>query len=305
MSDGSVVAHLFGIAHFTRDGRTISMPPACATLFAYMLLRKGAEVPRARLLNLVAGETGEATARRRLNTAVWRLRCALEPDGAPRTSVVASTGQGIAIAGECHAWIDVREFEGACSSIPPVHEWRAEDAAALRQAIDLYGGPFLDGVYDDWVLEERSRLADAHLSALLRLAHWHDLHHEPEAALRYAHIAVATDPLREDLQALLIRLYRSAGLPEMAVHQFEACRSLLKRELGVEPRLETRAAVTADAGDPASGTADDVNRTLHDALVELEHARNELSTIARHLDVSITELRSASQHASRGGEEIR
>ena len=50
---------------------------------------------------------------------------------------------------------------------------------------------------------------------------------------------LAVDNLREESHRLLMRLYADAGERSQALAQFQACRDLLKRELGVEPSQET------------------------------------------------------------------
>jgi DNA-binding SARP family transcriptional activator len=257
-------------------------------------------VPRARLLDLVGAQADEAAARRRLNTAIWRMRCALEPDGTARGSVVASIGSGLAIAERCETWVDVTEFENVCVSAPPVQEWGSRDAERVRAAVELYDGPFLDGVYSDWVVEQRARLADLRLSALLQLAHWHEQRSQPEVALRFAHLSVMEDPLREDIHRMLIRLYRRAGLPEMAVRQYEACRTLLRTELGVEPRPETLA--EARPGEP-DGEAPEVSMrsALGEALDDLLQAREDLVVLERRVENAIGAIRAAMvNHSSPG-----
>jgi DNA-binding SARP family transcriptional activator len=129
------------------------------------------------------------------------------------------------------------------------------------------------------------------VAALLRMVRWHDQEGEPDVALGYAQAAAGTDPLREDLQRLLMRQYRRAGLPELAVHHYESCRLLLAAELGVEPLPETReAGLGRDAG-VAGSPLPTASRAVREVLQELESTREELRTITEHVEHSITALR--------------
>lgn len=290
--DGSVTAYLFGEPRIARGSSPIAVPPAAMRLLAFLLTRPGRHATRAQLMGALGDAGSEASARRRLNTVVWRLRCVLEADGVPREDVVASTPHGLAIAAGCAVWVDVEEFDRSCQVARAVAKWTADDVQAVRRGLDHYSGDFLDGTYDDWALAERTRLSEIHVSALLRLVRWHEHSDQPEVALKYAREAAATEPLREDLQRLLMRQYRRAGLPEMAAKHYEWYRELLAGELGVTPLPETREAGLGDA--PAAGPSaqgEGAARTVVEVLGELERTREELRVITGQVEHSIRALR--------------
>jgi DNA-binding SARP family transcriptional activator len=106
------------------------------------------------------------------------------------------------------------------------------------------GAELLDGIavrsapaFESWLLSERRRVAAAaeailHEAALGRLADG-DLDAARGLALR----AAAMNPLDENHQALVIRLYRLAGDDRAAEKQFAAVAELFDRELGVRPGI--------------------------------------------------------------------
>lgn len=55
-------------------------------------------------------------------------------------------------------------------------------------AVDRYTGDFLDGRYDEWLLEERRGLRERYLHALRTLAHRLEAHDDHVAAIRYAEV---------------------------------------------------------------------------------------------------------------------
>jgi hypothetical protein len=57
-------------------------------------------------------------------------------------------------------WLDVAEFEALVAR---------PELPCLQAAVALYRGDFLDGFYDDWVLNERYRLETLFSEALARL----------------------------------------------------------------------------------------------------------------------------------------
>lgn len=278
-----ITAHLFGQVFFRRNGDELILPHTCVSLFALLLFNRGRPVDRYRLADLVGQDCPDEAARKRLNTTVWRLRRALEPQGAARDSVVATSGHALAVT--CEAWVDALEFESACAHLPDPRQWTPADAEHISRAVDLYRGGFLDGFTDEWALAERGRLADLHLAALVRLAQWHRLRRERERVIDLARRAVAVEPLREDLHRLLMRAYINAGLPELAVTQLGRCRTILAEELGVEPLPETVAASVA------VNTSD--SPTPEQAFIEmreLERSQAELTRLTQLLNQSVHNL---------------
>src|SRR6266498_3311648 len=95
----SVTGRLLGTVSFTCGERPLALPPSSAVLLAFLLTRRGKPVERAKLLEVVDGcDVAEGPARRRVNTAVWRLRKLLEP---ARISILTSVGGGLAVSPAC------------------------------------------------------------------------------------------------------------------------------------------------------------------------------------------------------------
>jgi adenylate cyclase len=111
----------------------------------------------------------------------------------------------------------------------------------LRAAASLYGGDLLadvairDGAFEAWQSMEQKQLQRELTGVLDRLVPLES----GLAAVTAAHRLVELDPLREASQRLLIAAYASQGETALALKQFDACRALLKSELGVEPSPET------------------------------------------------------------------
>jgi DNA-binding SARP family transcriptional activator len=283
----SVTGRLLGTVSFTCEGRLLALPPSSAALLAFLMMRRGKPIDRAKLVDVVeGGDTAEGPARRRVNTAVWRLRRLLEPSGAAHDSVLTSAGGRLAISPACDVRVDAVEFSSACDVLSRFDGWTETDARRVGDAVALYGGEFLGGVYTDWALAERGRLADLHLTALARLAQWFQERGEPERGLEHARAAVAVDPLREDLHRLVIQLYADAGLPQLAARQLEHCRTVLAEQLGIDPLPET-VAVARVATRQDRPQQVDYDR----AIRELERSYDELCRLEAQLGRSIQALR--------------
>ncbi len=92
----------------------------------------------------------EARSRRSLTQALWRIRNVLP-------ELIDSDAQLIQISESADLWTDIDTFEKlAGESADPA----GLDALALQQAIELYRGDLLEGIYDDWVFMPRERLRE-------------------------------------------------------------------------------------------------------------------------------------------------
>ena len=112
------------------------------------------------------------------------------------------------------------------------------------------GADLLDGMtvkggaaFETWLLAQQRHAAAASEAVLHEAALGSMARGALEAAIDYAVRAAAMSPLDENHQALLIRLYRTAGDDEAAARQFAACAKALRAELGVAPGPAVQAAM--------------------------------------------------------------
>jgi DNA-binding SARP family transcriptional activator/predicted transcriptional regulator len=123
--------------------------------------------------------------------------------------------------------------------------------AAVKQkdwakAIELYTGPFLKGLesedgaeFETWLEQERQRLEELYQSASEHYADALEKQGHIDEALIFLRKTLEHDPLNESLHRHIIRLEYDHGNSEAAFEQFERCREVLQKELGVEPLEET------------------------------------------------------------------
>ncbi len=115
----------------------------------------------------------------------------------------------------------------------------------LARAAALYRGDLLQGfnlrgeTFADWLRSERERLHERALQVLARLLALQCEGPDIEAGIATAGRLLSLDPLREQAHRALMRLYVADGRQGSALHQYEACRYRLRRELDVTPEPET------------------------------------------------------------------
>ena len=148
--------------------------------------------------------------------------------------------------------LDVAAFTAllaACETHAHRHLERCRSCAArMEQAITLYRGDFLaefsvgdSAPFEEWQLRQRERLHQQALDALAHLADYHERRGEDEPARRYAQRQIELEPWREEAHRQLMRLLARGGQRSAALAQYETCRRILARDLGVEPEAETTA----------------------------------------------------------------
>ena len=140
--------------------------------------------------------------------------------------------------------VDLRVFTAARSAAMAAGA-AGDDAGVLVQAataVECYKGDLLPGVYDEWLLDERSELDRqcADLCDLLGAARARagDLPGAAQAARR----RIQLQPLEEIGYRTLMLLQADLGERAGAVSTYHHCASVLERELGVIPDPVTRQA---------------------------------------------------------------
>ena len=220
-----------------RDGRE-HVPlrgPKQRGLLAILLLNANRLVPLDRLVDELWDDP-PSTAPQAVQVYVSKLRklFAAARSGAPR---IRTRTPGYLLEIE-PGTLDLHRFESLVEAGRRALERRdAETAAAqLRDALDLWRGPPLDGfVAEPFAQPARARLEELELAA-------RELRNEADLALgRHAELAVelqrlvSEHPLRERLRGqLMLALYKSGRQAE-ALQVYQETRALLVDELGLEP----------------------------------------------------------------------
>jgi TolB-like protein len=201
-------------------------------LVAYLALRGAGGQSREKLADLLWGNSAEEQARANLRQTLSLLRKALNGDGA---GYLVTDGDQISLAG-ADIDLDVANFERLVDEATP---------DALKRAAALYKGDLLDGFslkedsFEAWARAERERLRLRASDALTKLIAHCDEVGDTERCVETAARLLTLDPLREAAHRILMRAYAAQGRQASALKQFENCRDILKRELGVEPEPET------------------------------------------------------------------
>ncbi len=194
---------------------------------------------RSALAALLWGDMPESDARANLRVALVNLR---QIAGAH-----FSIGRDqIALAADAHYWLDVDVFQSRLRLLDAPAA--GQDDQALQTALGLYRGDFLEGFslrdapdFEEWALLQREQMRQIALQALHTLAASAAERGAYSAGIGFANRLLALDPWREETHRQLMLLLALSGQREAALAQYEACRRVLRAELGVAPLEATTA----------------------------------------------------------------
>jgi predicted ATPase/DNA-binding SARP family transcriptional activator len=243
---------LFGPFEARVDGRPLDSfrTNKVQALLIYLLVESAGglveRVGRASLMALFWPEMPRKSAQVNLRNALYHLRKAIpQAPGGPGDPVkfVLSDRQEIFLNPEARYELDVASFIRLAGSDEP---------QSLSAAAALYRGDFLADFYledsagfESWAARWRARLRRQLLEALDRLASHYLEAGQVRQAGKYARQALAVDNLRESAHRQLMVALAQMGRRAEAIRQYDRCRALLEKELGVAPAAETEAVLAA------------------------------------------------------------
>lgn len=196
-------------------------------LLAVVALASGQSATRARLRALLWSDRGEEQASASLRQLLMALRKELAPLGRDILRIQDDT------VGLDRGTLEIDTYN-------VVSAFSAGDAA---QFVAWYGGLLLDGfdlgdqAFEEWLGTERRSF----LSLAVEMFDRRSTELAGEARVAMAQRLLALDPLREASHCAIIAAHLANGNTALARKQFETCKALLARELGVAPAAATEA----------------------------------------------------------------
>jgi DNA-binding SARP family transcriptional activator/predicted ATPase len=210
-------------------------------LLAYLAVGADRAHRRDTLVGLLWPDWPDRTARTNLRNALANLRDAIgDRDASPPFLLI--TRETIQFNTASDSWVDVTAFTDLLETEDSPHQ----TIRRLEEAVALHRGNFLEGfhvkgsaAFEDWCSLTRERFQRQVLTALHRLAGYYEQCGEYERASDYAWRQVELEPWQEEAHQQLMRLLALSGQRSAALAQYETCRHVLDKELGVEPTEET------------------------------------------------------------------
>ncbi|PRY36075.1 putative ATPase [Geodermatophilus tzadiensis] len=215
-----------------------------ASALSLLLVDAGRPVSVDALTEAVWGADSPARSPSTLDSHVWRLRKALEPDrppGAPSAVLLREPGGYRLVADP--TTIDSRRFSGLVGEARALlAAGRPQEAGRVaEQALALWRGrPYPTVADEPWATAAVARLEELRDQVRELLAEALLADGAPERALLEVGAAMAETPLRERLWSLRMLAQHRLGRPEEALRSYRQVRAVLRDELGLEPGPELR-----------------------------------------------------------------
>ncbi|MBK9603018.1 MAG: AAA family ATPase [Anaerolineales bacterium] len=224
-------------------GRTLKFATRKAlALFAYLVVEGGVH-PREKLLAFFWPESETHLAQSALRNTLARIKDALRGVDEPLRIEGDRVGFNAALA----SFLDLELVAKTTTESQPL-KVPQPNVAGLENASKASRGLFLEGfslpdspAFDEWLIIQRANWG--HRQNLLhdRLSLHQLEHHLIQPAIETVIRWLISDSLNESAYQRLMRLHFLNGDRSAALQTYETCRTLLKKELGIEPSAETEA----------------------------------------------------------------
>jgi adenylate cyclase len=235
---------LLGPFEVTLDGEPVTRFETlkARALLAYLADEASSPHRREALAEMLWPDRPEGAARANLRHTLRSLRLAIGDYGTEPPFLLCSR-EVIALNPDGDCWVDSRAFAG---SLAGLERTDLAEPEALEQALGLYRGAFLEdlslpdsALFEEWRVLKREQIQRKVLDLLSRLVAGYEHQGEYKRALAHAWRKLDLEPWDETARRQVMRLLARSGRRAEALAQYEACRTVLADELGVEPETET------------------------------------------------------------------
>ena len=194
-----------------------------------MLHARGSPIQRQRVSGSLWPESGDVQALTNLRRELHLLQ------RSPRLHALVDVGsRTLAWRAAASVSVDVADFETAAD------RGIQGDRSALQEAARLDKGELLPDCAGEWIESDRERLRQRARQVLSRLVGLLETDRAFGDAIEHAQRLLRLDPLDEQAWCALMRSHARRGERATALHLYQQCTALLRKELGVEPSAQTR-----------------------------------------------------------------
>jgi DNA-binding SARP family transcriptional activator len=223
---------LLGGFRIARDGAAGERLPTLRQqqIVAFLVLHgHGAPIPRHKVAGSLWPESTDTQALTNLRRELHHLR-----DSWPDLDATIDAGSRTLAWRDSGTIVDVFAFHDVAT------RGLAGDREALLAAAHLYRGDLLPDTSGDWIDGERDQLHQRAKDVLTQLVAALERERRFPEAIAHAQQLVRLEPLHEEGWCALMRCHARRGERAAALHLYQECAALLKKELGIQPSAATR-----------------------------------------------------------------
>ena len=226
--------YAFGTSRIVRDGQTVTSTEwdsnITKEMFFFLLLHPEGLRKEEIIEKLWGEDLSQSKGNSNFHSTVYRVRKAIYQECLPHENGVYRLALDISYT------YDVGEFQELLAEARANPQRRVE---CYRKAIDLYKGDYIADSYEDWCVEMRDQLRSEYIRILLEMSTHYAQTGTYEESIALAKKALACDSYREETYRQIMQSYALAGNRPAAIKCYQECSQTFKKELGVEPTLET------------------------------------------------------------------
>jgi DNA-binding SARP family transcriptional activator len=228
----SLRIELLGGFRVLADGRPLAQPVSARQqeLIAFLVVHaRSGPIQRQRVSGSLWPESSDVQALTNLRRELHHLQ------RSPKLHALVDLGsRTLAWREAASALVDVTSFETAAD------RGLEDDRVALLEAARLYKGDLLPGCASEWIAAARERLRQRAQHVLSRLVGLLESARSFGEAIEHAQHLLRLDPLDEQAWCALMRCHARRGERATALHLYQQCTALLRKDLGIEPSAQTR-----------------------------------------------------------------
>jgi DNA-binding SARP family transcriptional activator len=204
-------------------------------LLKLVALQPDRALHREQVFDVLWPDLTPTAAARNLRKSLHHLRSVFAAHGVD-APVVCLAGEMVVLCPDVR--LDIDEFKERARKARTART----DPTFYEQALSLYVGDLLpEDLYQDWAQPARDELRSLRSRLLSELCDLWEQRGELEPAIDRLQELLRADPVNETAHRSLMRLHSRDASRERALRQYESCRAILERELGVKPSEETEA----------------------------------------------------------------
>ncbi|MBA4495218.1 BTAD domain-containing putative transcriptional regulator [Paenactinomyces guangxiensis] len=206
-------------------------------LFQLLLTRRQSMLTKEEICTLLWSDADPKSAARDFKVALNALNNALEPKRSARSASFFIQRQGSLYGFNLTSGfeMDAVEFERLIQD-----GLKEKDITKLQSGLELYRGSYLpERRYEDWCFEERERLQSLFIRGAEQLAQIQVEQKEIDSAIHWCERILQEDACWEEAYRLLMYCFYQKNNRPQAIKQYQKCRDMLQKELGVAPMPKT------------------------------------------------------------------
>lgn len=239
--------NLFGPVEIFRDSRRPFAADAWTTrrahdIFCFIASRRHRRASKDTIIETFWGDTDPDVVLRNFHPTVSHIRKALNSNQPLKLNFLLYRDSAYLLNPELTYSIDIEEFDRLLAQGETARRAKQIDLCVthFEAAIKLYRGEFMQGCYDDWAEEQRSYYLEQYLYMLDTLVAEAQKAEEWSRSLHLAQQILRVDAFREDIHCLVMRAHAAQGNIVAVREHYEKLRSLLRKELDIEPSTQTQ-----------------------------------------------------------------